>query len=214
MNEPQHPLKWRGRAYGPWTLPQIREALTTGEVHSLYQIQVDGHWLPLRDYLENLDAAELARRALELGESLRQREAKKVEPVQRSGRRLGFDSPISRPDPFGKPPPVFVKGSSGIPSADLTAVNASDLAPTCWLAVAAFVIACTCFLPYLNLVSWVPAIVLGHFALAQIRQQPLLEGRGLAMGAVIIGFSTLAFAILSALLAPALFHRVFLIGEA
>lgn len=215
-----HQLQWRGQAAGPWTIAQIREALASGEVHSLYQIHVEGRWLPLREHLESIDADELGRRATQLGESLRQRDTQKVEPVKAAGRRrLGFDGPVSKPNPFGRPPPVFVKSASGIPSlmpeasAD-AASSGLDAAPTCWLGVAAFVVSCACFVPYLNLVAWVPAIVLGHLALGQVRRQPQLEGRGLAVGALVIGYATLAFAFITAALAPDLFHRIFPIGDA
>ena len=57
------------------------------------------------------------------------------------------------------------------------------------------------------------SIVLGHLALRRIRRNPLLEGRGLALGAVIMGYALLVFALLTAILDPALFQRVFPIRD-
>ncbi len=201
---------------GPWSLMQIREALEAGSIHSLYRICVDGEWHSLRDYLEEVDAADLARRAAELGSNLRQKEAQKpVEFVPPAGRRtLGFGTQVQKPELFGKPPPVFIKGATPAGNVELSGNMTVESAPlTCWLAVVAFVVSCASFVPYLNLVSWLPSIILGHLALKQIRQQPTLEGHGLAVGALIIGYTLVAFAVLSCLFAPALFYRVFPVGD-
>lgn len=214
MSEALHQLQWRGRIVGPWTLARIREALSNGEVHSLYQIHVEGRWLLLRDHLEALDAVELEQRAASLGEGRRRQDEAKAEEVRVTGQR--HPGLASKPDPFGKPPPVFVKQASLHAAADASQESArmfQEDAPTCWLAVAAFVVACMGFVPYLNLVCWLPGIVLGHLALRRIRRNPLLEGRGLALGAVIMGYALLVFALLTAILDPALFQRVFPIGD-
>ncbi len=204
---------------GPWSLDQIRTALDTGEIHSLYRVLVEGEWLSLRDYMEDVDAADLSRRAAELGSSLRVKEAPKAEFVPLAQKRtMGFDMPVQKPNLFGRPPPIFIKGGTpGGASASHAAGSegTAEGAPlTCWLAVAAFVISCASFVPYLNLVSWLPSILLGHISLRQIQRQPSLEGRGLALGALIIGYALVAFAIVSGLLAPSLFYRVFPIGDA
>ncbi len=218
MSELQHQLQWRGRAVGPWSLSQIRQALASGEIHSLYQIQVNGQWLALRDHLEAMDATELEQRAAQWGAHLRQKATAPAASMQpRERKRIGIHGPVIKPDPFGKAPPVFIKSASSIPSLiekDGAHMTGSEVAPTCWLAVAAFVVSCASFVPYLNLVSWVPAIVLGHLSLRQIQRQPDLEGRGLALGAVIIGYATLTLAIVTAFFAPAIFYRIFPIGDA
>lgn len=214
MSETLHQLQWRGRAVGPWTLSRIREALANGEVHSLYQVHVEGRWLLLRDHLEVVDAVDLESRAASLGESRRRQEETKAEEVRVVGQR--HPGLASKPDPFGRPPPVFVKQVSMHAASDASPEGSRlplEDAPTCWLAVAAFVVACASFVPYLNLVCWLPGIVLGHLALRRIRRNPLLEGRGLALGAVIIGYALLVFALATAILAPALFRRVFPVGD-
>ena len=218
MSESQHQLQWRGRTVGPWALAQIREGLDSGEIHSLYRICISGEWLTLRDYLEQVDAVELERRAAQLGAASRPKEQDKPAPQERH--TLGFATQVTKPNPFGKPPPVFVKSTSGIDSLRTSYAQqngddpSADLAPTCWLAVAAFVVSCACFVPYLNLVSWLPGIVLGHLALQQFERHSALEGRGLALGALIISYTTLGFAVITACFFPDLFYRVFPIGDA
>lgn len=49
-------LQWRGGKQGPWSLAAIQAALRSGEIHSMYQIEVAGQWLPLRDFLESRQA--------------------------------------------------------------------------------------------------------------------------------------------------------------
>lgn len=48
----QFQLRWRGSHKGPLNLPAIKEALKSGDIHSMHQIEVDGEWLTLRDFLE------------------------------------------------------------------------------------------------------------------------------------------------------------------
>lgn len=200
-------LQWRGKSHGPWTYAEIQNRLSEGDIHSLYQVRVEGTWLPLREYIEKMESAELQRRAAEMAASIRTKEkdTETVGKVRGPGVRP-LDGQVRRPNPFANPPPIFVKGTSSYLPA---ALSASDIAPTCWLAVAAFVVSCCSFVPYLNLVSWLPSLVLGHLALAQIRRDPNLDGRGLAIGAVMIAYAMLAFAALSFLLFPDLFYRVF-----
>lgn len=207
--ESQYQLQWRGKSHGPWSYAEIQKQLQEGEIHSLYQIRVEGSWITLREHIEKVEGAELQRRAAELGASIRKKESEKVEPVVPVKRGRGrIESPVSRPNPFANPPPVFVKSASSNLEPTFN-YGSSDSAPTCWLAVAAFVVSCCSFVPYLNLVSWLPSIVLGHLALAQIRRDPSLEGRGLAIGALLIAYAMLALAALSFLFLPTLFYRVF-----
>ena len=50
-------LMWRSIELGPLSISEIRQQLTKGELHSMYLIQVDGNWLPLRDFLETVPIA-------------------------------------------------------------------------------------------------------------------------------------------------------------
>ncbi|MFN0077597.1 MAG: hypothetical protein ACKVY0_14090 [Prosthecobacter sp.] len=48
----QYHLQWRGIKKGPWNLAAITAALKSGDIHSMHQIEIDGQWQPLRDFLE------------------------------------------------------------------------------------------------------------------------------------------------------------------
>jgi hypothetical protein len=205
--DPQLPLQWRGQSYGPWTYAEIHQRLIEGEIHSLYQVRVEGAWMPLRDHIEQTEAATLQQQAADRAARIRQQEAEKVVQVRVRGRGH-IEGPIKRPNPFANPPPVYVKGASPLSQSSMD-YSPAEIAPTCWLAVAAFVVSCCSFVPYLNLVSWLPSLVLGHLAMAQIQQEPDMEGRGLALGALIIAYSTLVFAALSFMFQPSLFYRIF-----
>lgn len=203
----QFQLQWRGKSHGPWTYAEIQERLVEGEIHSLYQVCIDGVWMPLRDFIEKTEATALQQQAADRAVRIRQQEAEKVMKV-RARVRGPIEGPIKKPNPFANPPPVFVKGASSLPLSS-GEFSHSEIAPTCWLGVAAFVVSCCSFVPYLNLVSWLPSLVLGHLALAQIKREPSMEGRGLALGAVIIAYFMLVFAAWSFLLMPNLFYRIF-----
>jgi len=211
QEEPQLPIQWRGQHYGPWTYAEIQSRLQEGEIHSMYQIHTDGVWITLREYIEKIEAVELQRRAVALAASIRQRQAEAVTPI-RNASRGRIQTTTKRPNPFANPPPTYIKGATQTTQTPYNDPN-QDRAATCWLAVAAFVVSCCSFVPYLNLVSWLPSLVLGHWALGQIRRDPVLEGRGLAISALFISYATLIFAVLSWLVYPDLFYRIFPIAD-
>jgi hypothetical protein len=76
-----------------------------------------------------------------------------------------------------------------------TAATASD-APTSKLAVWALVLGCLGF--FLSLLASIPAIVLGHMSLNEIKRNPGMQGRGMALAGTILGYVfTLILPILS-----------------
>ena len=56
------------------------------------------------------------------------------------------------------------------------------------LAVAALIVAVCGFIPYVNLVSWIFALLLGHLALVQMERNAALSGRWLAITALAITY--------------------------
>ena len=165
----------------------MREALNTGDIHSLYRISISGEWLTLRDYLEQVDAVDLERRAAALGAHCRSQSGViPSDAAPTAGMRLlTIQAPVFLPEPTLFPPSLPDHRASGA-----ALKYEAEPAPTCWLAVTAFVVSCASFVPYLNLVSWFPSLVLGHLALQKIHRHPQLEGRGLALGALFIGYAT------------------------
>lgn len=47
-------LMWRGTEPSPRTIEEIRRGLARGELNTMYQIEVQGRWMPLRDFLDSL----------------------------------------------------------------------------------------------------------------------------------------------------------------
>ena len=55
-NSTLYSVQWRGVTKGPWNLAGIKSALNSGEINSMYQVQVEGRWLLLREFLESQDS--------------------------------------------------------------------------------------------------------------------------------------------------------------
>jgi S1-C subfamily serine protease len=47
-------LMWRGGESSPRTIEEIRRGLARGELNTMYQVEVQGRWMPLRDFLDSL----------------------------------------------------------------------------------------------------------------------------------------------------------------
>ncbi|MDB6005245.1 MAG: hypothetical protein JWR15_2232, partial [Prosthecobacter sp.] len=63
MSESTYALEWRGTTRPGYSYSDIEAALASGDLHSLYKINVDGRWLVLRDFLEQRRALRVAPRA-------------------------------------------------------------------------------------------------------------------------------------------------------
>ena len=55
----QFQLQWRGKSHGPWTYAEIQERLAEGEIHSLYQVRIDGAWRIVAAHVSLVDPAVL-----------------------------------------------------------------------------------------------------------------------------------------------------------
>ena len=56
------------------------------------------------------------------------------------------------------------------------------------LAIAALIVAVCGFIPYVNLVSWIFALILGHLAVLQIDRNSALSGRWMAITGLTITY--------------------------
>ena len=50
--EPQFSLLWKGRQSGPFSVAEIREKLSSGEVSRMHQVNFNGKWIVLDEFLE------------------------------------------------------------------------------------------------------------------------------------------------------------------
>ncbi len=51
-----YPVRWRGRQEGPYTLAAIETKLAANQLGLLHEIQSEGQWLTLRDFLSRREA--------------------------------------------------------------------------------------------------------------------------------------------------------------
>jgi hypothetical protein len=200
MNTESYLLRWRGRQEGPYPLEALREMLEAGRIGLMHEIQVGGHWTTVDDFLQSLDRQQKAeqqarvqsrqedqqrqlatQQALALQEVQRQNDllVEELEDVRRQQERQPVA--ISNPRDFGQayqlPPSNFPPGY--------------PYPRTSGLAVAGFVCAVLNFVPFINFVSWVLALVFAHVALSDIQRTPGLGGRGLAIAALAITYALL-----------------------
>lgn len=99
----QYELQWRGGKKGPWTLGEIHSALKSGDVHSLYQIEVDGQWQPLREFLDVVHVKQKEAARQSMPRSDQPEGIRKMEP------RLPAAEPV-RDKTTGLPPLYPIKG--------------------------------------------------------------------------------------------------------
>ncbi len=193
---PQYLLAWKGATSGPFTLAQIREQLVAGEISRMHHAQVEGRWVSLDELLSAGEASE--RRAAAAQEArLRQADQGRIEAEQAqqeelaaAERRSQLLPPEARRPPVPPPPPTIRVAPHNFtppPRADYNPLAASPQR-TSGFAITAFVCAIANFVPFLNFVSWVLALVFGHVALNDIGKDPTLGGRGLAIAALIITY--------------------------
>ena len=194
--EPQFSLLWKGRQSGPFSVAEIREKLSSGEVSRMHQVNFNGKWIVLDEFLEKHGGgdpeaqrrAEAEKREEQLRRNFEQQLA--TERAQQSvleDRLAEAESrsshshllPPPPPPPQYLPPPVPVRTYP---------VVADAPSRTSGLAIATLVMGLCNFVPFLNFVSWILALVFGHVALSQMKRDPALEGRGMAIAGLVITY--------------------------
>ena len=147
-------LRWKGAESGPFSIDEIRELLTAGEISRMHQVQVNGRWKLLDDFRELHAEAPRA--------------AQPPEPPPARPENLVPDSTVADGDS-----PIF---------------ELSAMTRTSGLAIAALIVSVCGFIPYVNLVSWIFALILGHIALLQIDRNAALSGRWMAITGLTITY--------------------------
>jgi hypothetical protein len=172
-------LSWQGQVTGPHTLRELQSLLRVGKIHSLYRVQAEGEWILLRDYL-----ADLNRQAREAEQGPAEH------PAIQESKTL---TPL--PPPTGAAPLAFPVPSVAIPRSALDAGGPFEEPKG--TAIASFVLSLFFFVPFLNGITWLLALVFGHLAVAQSdpdRRSPAasLAWVGLWLSYVEIGFFLVA----------------------
>lgn len=65
-NEPQYMLLWKGLQSGPFSLAVIREKLGSGDISRMHQVNFNGRWIILDEFLEKQGGDSDARRRAEV----------------------------------------------------------------------------------------------------------------------------------------------------
>jgi hypothetical protein len=158
MKPPSGPLftiAWKGVTLGPFTVGQVREKLANGEVSRMHQVEVEGRWLSVDEFLARQEPVER-------------------EPV----RKLSEKERVFLTD---------AKLLESEPSSAAVPPDSTGEAPrTSRLAIAAALCAFGNFVPYLNFVAWIFALIFGSLALRETERRPGLRGRGLAIAALVV----------------------------
>jgi len=199
-------LSWKGQQTGPFTIEEIRSKLAAGEVSLMHQVQAHGRWVTLDEFLsdqgqqrQEQQKQNAAREALlrsqetELRHQHEQQlaeERSKQDELQRrlddlerqADRRRETLSPA-------QPLQGYIQGPIVGQAPSFTPRRASGLA------IAALVMSLLNFVPGLNFVTWILALIFGHVALSNIKHDSTLEGRGMAIAGLVITYSLLGLGI-------------------
>jgi ABC-type Na+ efflux pump permease subunit len=177
-----HHIRWKGRVTGPHTLEDIQGLLAAGEISRMHQIDHAGQWQSLDEFLRDADGTRQAEAAANAQEEELERRRVAREEANDRLRAAALEQHFA----------WLQHSQSGHPKERPEARKER----TSNLAVAAFVVSFCSFIPFVNIVSWIPALILAHAALAEIEKNPKLNGRALAQGAIVISCTFLVLGVL------------------
>lgn len=214
--EPQFFVAWKGVSTGPFTLEQIQEKMAAGEVSRMHQVQAGGRWVSVDEFLSKHESSERQAaktkkaqahsREVQLRQEYEARIAsehahqqtltEQLEAAERRARLLPAEALAPLPPPVVSAPPHAPTGPTfqQLPSYADTP-RALKPTRTSGFAITAFIFALCNFVPFLNFVSWILALVFGHVALRDINHDASLAGRGLAIAALCITYFLLVLGV-------------------
>jgi Domain of unknown function (DUF4190) len=171
MTEPArtYALRWKGRQSGPFSLERIHEMLAANEISLMHQIEVNGGWRVLDEYLSDQ----------------RRRTTSNAQPTPPDTQLAPRSAEAQAPEPVAAD---YVEGEF----VKVSSTRRSRLSP---LAVASLVMAACNFIPYVNFGAWLLSLLFGHLALAQMKRDESLEGRGLAIAGLVITYFVVLMAL-------------------
>ena len=221
IREPQFLLLWKGRQSGPFCVAEIREKLSSGEVSRMHQVNFNGKWIVLDEFLEKHGGgdpetqrrAEAEKREEQLRRDFEQQLATEraqqsvlEERLAQAESRSSYSHLLPPPPPPPPPPQYLPPPGPGIQTYPVATDAPSR---TSGLAIAALVMGLCNFVPYLNFVTWILALVFGHVALSQMKRDPALEGRGMAIAGLVITYFLLVVGLTFGILMAGRSHNLF-----
>lgn len=185
--EERHHLRWKGRVSGPHTLGEIRARLASGEISRAHQIETDGEWRTLEEFLRVAEMPPQPSGPLPAGPSDEQERSRiTLELKAERARSLGFqhrfellrEQHVRDHEKFLQPPPVRRMSA---------------------LAIAALIVSVFNFVPFMNLFSWLPSLILAESALSAVERDQNLYGRNVALMAFALTACGLALSLVATL---------------
>jgi hypothetical protein len=177
-----HQLRWKGQVTGPHTLEDIRALLAAGQVSRMHQIEHGGQWRPLDEFLRETEESDRSLSAAAAAEEEINYRRMQRELANERMRTAALEQQFA-----------WLQEKQ---LREREQVKKIPKRRTSNLAVGAFVISFCCFIPYVNLVSWIPALIMAHAALAEMDRDPNLTGRSLAQGAIVLSCTFLVVGVL------------------
>lgn len=189
-------LSWQGQVTGPHTAREIQTLLRVGKIHSLFKIQVEGQWLLLRDHLADVNHRTSADSRRPTGH-----------PATPAASPVPAPQPVADEVALAIPIPTDMLRSGALRTQPAATDEAHPLEEAKGYGIASFVLSLLFFVPYLNGITWLLALIFGHLAVAQAdpeRRRPtaVLAWVGLWICYVEISFFLLALLWLVALELP------------
>jgi hypothetical protein len=177
-------LSWQGQVTGPHKLEELRHLLKTGKIHSLYKVQVGGQWVVLRDHLGVLEHNK------KLSEA---RAAALVDHTPKASPLLPVPSVIPDADEESEEYRTH--------EANLLYDRPNQVPFPTGIAIASFVLSLLFFVPLLNIITCLLALIFGHMALSgrEVRTQgkaAVLAWTGLWISYVEVSYLLLAIAVI------------------
>ena len=168
-------LSWQGAVTGPHTIKEIRSLLKFGKVNSLYKIEVDGGWILLRDHLAEIDRTS--------------RPAAKMKTTPPFPPSLPIPNALPDEHEFSTPSAIPAGASSGTYMPD----TETESSPANGIATTSFILSLCYFIPVLNGITQLLALVFGHLALAQMGPHHVGKSRALASTGLWITYVQVGF---------------------
>ena len=197
-------IRWRGRQDGPHTLGALREKLSANEIGLMHEVFAGGRWTSLGEFLRELDdqhraelQAQTQSRQLEQQRQNATQQEIALQEVQRQNDILAdqLDEMRRQQDKASGSSAAYpsARAASGSRNAGYPSPYAASSAAPSYrgisgMAVGAFVCSLLSIVPYLDFITWIPALVFGHIALSEMQRAPGLGGRGLAIAALVITY--------------------------
>lgn len=152
-------LRWKGVESGPFSLREIGERLAHGEISRLHQVQVNGAWKVLDDFLEQHPIEE------------REAALRQEYETRLAGERARYAEVEVLPA-----------------EAEAAIFSEPAKTHTSGLALAALLTGLCGFIPYVKLLAWIPSLACGHLALLQMKRDPTLGGWWIALAGLAVTY--------------------------